>query len=116
MLLPIEFASVNERTQLRPGRYGVTCLTFVSSGQREFAFQFEYRLEGDPAVVAIDMVFIGIDGTVRAADFLRMPDLGWRDNFGARSDALDALLPQEILSMQLARVDDAGVQNIGEAS
>lgn len=116
MLLPIEFCSVNDRADLRPGRYGVTCLTFVGMDRRESAFQFEYRREGDPTVIAIDMVFVGIDGTIRAADFLRMPDRAWRDNFGARSDSIEALLPAEILGLNLARVDDVGVQDLSEAS
>ncbi|HDR9762086.1 TPA: hypothetical protein QDC44_006319 [Burkholderia cepacia ATCC 25416] len=116
MLLPIEFSSVNDRSNLRAGRYGVTCLTFVGLDQREFAFQFEYRREGDPTVIAIDMVFFGVDGTIRAADFLRMPDLGWRDNFGARSESIEALLPAEILGLNLSRVDDVGVQDLSEAS
>lgn len=116
MLLPIEFYSVNDRAHLRPGRYGVTCLTFAGADRREFAIQFEYRREGDPTIIAIDMLCVRIDGAVRAADFLRMPDLGWRDNFGARSDSLEALLPAEILGLHLARIDDAGVEELSEVS
>lgn len=116
MLLPIRFASINEPAHLRPGKYRVTCSTYVSPSRSECAFQFEYRLVGAPTVTGIDMIFVGRDGAIRAADFLRMPDRRWRDNFGARSEELAVLLPTEVLDFQLVRVDDCGVQIIAEAA
>lgn len=46
MLLPIKFASINEPVHLRPGKYRVTCSTYVSPSRSECAFQFEYQLAG----------------------------------------------------------------------
>ncbi|MPV65641.1 hypothetical protein [Burkholderia sp. BE17] len=110
MLLPIEIASVNHRRLLKSGRYDARCLTFVSTDATRSVLQFEYRRVGDELISAVDVLFVDADGGTRMADFLRMPDRSWRDNFGARADSLLALLPPEIAEYELVDEVELGAQ------
>jgi len=114
MLLPIEIASVNHRRLLKSGQYDACCLTFVSGDATKSVLQFEYRRYGDEQISAVDLMFVDADGATRMADFLRMPDRSWRDNFGARADSLLTLLPDEIAGYELVGTVELGAQIVEE--
>ncbi|WP_058034554.1 hypothetical protein [Burkholderia pseudomallei] len=114
MLLPIEIASVNHVGLLKPGRYDTRCLTFASADGARSVLQFEYRWLGAEHVLAVDMMLVDDLGTIRMADFFRMPDRSWRDNFGARADSILTLLPVELGGYELVDDVDLGVQIVGK--
>ncbi|WP_155713076.1 hypothetical protein [Burkholderia stagnalis] len=110
MLLPIEITSINHRRLLKSGRYDTRCLTFMSADATRSVLQFEYRRVGDELISAVDVLLVEADGGTRMADFLRMPDRSWRDNFGARADSLLTLLPLEIAEYELVEEVELGAQ------
>ncbi|RQQ78684.1 hypothetical protein DF134_35570 [Burkholderia stagnalis] len=99
---------------LKPGRYSTRCLTFASADGARSVLQFEYRWLGGEHISAVDMLFVDDLVTIRMADFFRMPDRSWRDNFGARADSLLSLLPVELGEYELVDDVDLGVQIVGE--
>ncbi|WP_150578432.1 hypothetical protein [Pandoraea aquatica] len=98
MLLPIEIRSINQISVLQPGEYSVKCSVFVQQDGDASVMLLEYMHQSGSQVCAIDALYIGADGGVRMSDFLLLPDGMWRDNFGAKSESLGLLMPQEITS------------------
>ncbi|CAM2198454.1 conserved protein of unknown function (plasmid) [Paraburkholderia kururiensis] len=116
MFLPLEFQSVNDQRQLQAGEYHASCRTYASADGACTMLQFEYVRIDDELTAACEIVFAGPDGVLSACDFLRMPDLSWRDCFGARADSLLDLLPRAVGSFQLVSLSDLGVQRVGNAT
>lgn len=101
VLIPIEFASVNQAADLPFGRYSARCLVFACSDETAQALLFEYVHADSGVMQGCDLMITDADGAVRAADFVRLPDLAWRDNFGATGTTLEELLPAEMSSWVL---------------
>ena len=90
MFLAFGLDSVNTQGQMPRGRYASSCHVYqpLQAGLPSRLFMFEHACEAVGQIIAIDLVSVDELGDVRFADFLRMPDGGWRDNFGERSDSL----------------------------
>lgn len=116
MLLPIEIRSINQIADLQAGEYSVTCSVFVQQDGDASVMLLEYMHKGGTQVCAIDALFIGADGGVRMSDFLLLPDGMWRDNFGAKSEALGLLMPQEITSFAFVKEIDMRSVFVGSAN
>jgi hypothetical protein len=103
MFIPVVFHSVNSPSDLEPGRYEVICHWYGIAGERAGAGVFYYRLAGAAQPAAVDLLVVEANGTLRARDFRWMPDRSWRDSDGIRANRLDALLPAELLRLQILR-------------
>src|SRR4029453_11347981 len=98
MFIPVAFHSVNLPSSLAPGRYGVTCACYGRADETSIALLFQYALKDQtPQAAAADLLMMECGGTLRARDFLWMPDRSWRDSDGIRANRLEALLPAELL-------------------
>ncbi len=115
MLIPIEFASVNQAADLPIGRYAARCLVFACSDETAQALLFEYAQVDNGIIQGCDLVITDADGAVRAADFVRLPDLAWRDNFGATGTTLQELLPAKMASWVLIEERELDAVKIEEA-
>ena len=98
MLLAFNIPSVNAQDQLPKGWYTSSCHIYRSpeAALPSHLYMFEHVRESDGQIAAIDLVSVDELGDIRFADFLRMADGGWRDNFGERSDDLAHLLPDSV--------------------
>lgn len=101
MFMSISFDSLNTKADLPPGPYVARCKVYRGSRHPEGAFLFEYRDLETRAFRAVDLLLIDRDGSLRARDFVRMPDLQWRDSAGLRAETLNLLLPGSIASFEL---------------
>lgn len=108
MFIPVKFESVNSAADIPPGRYATHCSVFVSdTGDVMKAMVLKYQHVGSVTPTAVDLLLVERDGTVRARDFVWMPDLSWRDSAGARANSLVSILPTVLGHMQLVREQQA---------
>jgi hypothetical protein len=114
VFIPVAFHSVNSSADLKPGRYSVACSSYGRIESGFIAVLFHFSPAGGGQAVVVDLLLMEGDGTLRARDFLWLPDRSWRDSDGLRADRLDALLPVELLSLQLSRKAALGEIQVGE--
>ena len=96
MFLAFGLDSVNTQGQMPRGRYASSCHVYqpLQAGLPFRLFMFEHACEAVGQIVAIFLVSVDELGDVGFADFLRMRDEGWGNNFGERSDSLAELLAE----------------------
>lgn len=101
MFVPVPFDSVNSPASLEPGDYESFVQVFGEQSGSPRLCLFQYRPAGTDEVVAVDLLGIDSDGTVRVRDFVWMRDRCWRDSTGLRSNDLGAMLPPEVMAWTL---------------
>lgn len=114
MFLPIEIQSVNQPGQLLAGEYRANCAVYSSPNSKTVVMHYEYTRVGATVADACDLLFVEESGATRMCDFIRMPDRSWRDSFGARSDSLLDLLPDEFAEYRLVDERDVGSHFVGD--
>ena len=112
MFIDIGFDSLNSVSDLAAGSYDARCKTYRGSDPPEAAFLFEYTKSASGELSAVDLVFVEVDGSIRVRDFVRLPDLQWRDSAGERAEALHLLLPDRLALLQFEAVRKWALQTV----
>lgn len=100
MFIPYSFASVNQAGQLRRGVYRADVAIYAGAPGEPCASLIAYTHDADHEPCAVDLVVMESDGSVRARDFLWLPDRSWRDSAGTTAGNLAELLPAEVQGLQ----------------
>jgi hypothetical protein len=115
MFLPIKFCSVNSPEDLAPGRYMASSTWYGRATDICMVLLVQYARDAGAQPAGVDLLVIEPDGTLRARDFAWLSDRSWRDSDGARANRLNALLPVELLRLQVVRSEHLGEIKVGDS-
>lgn len=104
MFLAIDFTSVNRPMDLPEGLYEQEIHTLERADRMVRASLILYAKVGDDGPTAADLLIGELGGSVRATDFMKLPDGSWRDADGLRAKALEMLIPKQVLEMPAIEV------------
>lgn len=104
MFLTIDFASVNRSVDLPEGLYEQEIHTLERADKMVRASLILYAKVGGDGPTAADLLIGELGGSVRATDFMKLPDGSWRDADGLRARSLEMLIPKQVLEMPAIEV------------
>jgi len=107
MFLGIDFPSVNGNAPPPPGDYSGELWVFagIFEGDTLTAYVYLFRQRDAEQPTFCDLLVRGSNGRVWVRDFLKLPDLNWRDSDGRCAPDVWSLMPEAIRDLPLVKTE-----------
>ena len=102
------FVSINKISDLKPGTYSKRLAEYQNQHGTAAVLISEFRFEGDPNPVVVDLIVIDNNSFVRAADFIQIKSGQWRSSTGQVGNTLSEILPPEINKFRMINQKEEG--------